>query len=39
MKSLFNKIFMGMTMVCLSIGAVSCDDMLDLKPQGQITEE
>lgn len=39
MKSLFNKIAMGSAMLCLAMTTASCSDMLDLKPQGQITGE
>ncbi|MDD4533925.1 MAG: RagB/SusD family nutrient uptake outer membrane protein [Prevotella sp.] len=39
MKSIFNKIFMGTAVLGLTMGTVSCNDMLDLKPQGQIIGE
>lgn len=35
---LFNKIFMPLAMCAAAFGAVSCDDMLDMKPQGQFTD-
>lgn len=37
MKSVFNKILCGAACVGLLMTAASCNDMLELKPQGQIT--
>ena len=35
---LINKIFMPLAMCAAAFGVVSCDDMLDMKPQGQFTD-
>lgn len=39
MKSAINKILVGAAFVGLAMTTASCNDMLDLKPQGQITDE
>ncbi len=39
MKSIINKIIMGAAFVGMTAAVTSCNDMLDLKPQGQFTEE
>lgn len=39
MKSIFNKIIICSAFVGTMLGTASCNDMLDLKPQGQITDE
>ncbi len=38
MKKIANKIATGAAIICLAYITVSCSDMLDLKPQGQFTE-
>ena len=38
-KNLINKTLCGVAVAALGIGATSCSDMLDTKPQGQFTDE
>ena len=38
-KNLINKTLCGVAVATMGIGAVSCSDMLDTKPQGQFTDE
>ena len=38
-KNLINKTLVGVAAATLGLGAVSCSDMLDTKPQGQFTDE
>lgn len=39
MNSIISKILSSASVACLAMAMTSCNDMLDLKPQGQITSE
>lgn len=39
MNSIISKILFSASVACLAMAMTSCNDMLDLKPQGQITSE
>lgn len=36
-KNIINKCFLGLASISFAAGAISCNDMLDTKPQGQFT--